>query len=234
MSVSFLNPPALRGSRSGMARPSRTTSWPQPDFMPGAQKPSLWMWAYLLLASLCLGLLLLQQYQLRVQAQQLEEQWLLLDQLSAQSGAARGTAATRGAVDASSSVNRTPELQARAWVIAAELRPELGKDWGSRWQALEQALPPGLQLQAMDLQGGSLRLEGSALEAERVMQLVDRLALQARSVPGSEVVLTRLQKPEGPLDGMAGGGAEAAGLRFEVVRRQASAVVPGSVLKGRG
>lgn len=217
MSVSFLNPRALR-----IAGPSRSTNWPQPDFMPAARKPGLWMWAYLLLASLCLGLLLLQQHQLRLQAQELDEQWQLLDKL------ARGTAKTRGPVDAISSGNKAPELQARAWAIATELRPALDKDWGSRWQALEQALPPGLQLQAMDLQGGSLRLEGSALEAERVMQLVDRLALQARSVPGSEVVLTRLQKPEGQAEGMAGE------LRFEVVRRQASGMSNASILKGRG
>jgi len=220
MRVSLLNPPALRGSRSA--------NWPQPDFMPAAQKPGLWMWAYLLLAALCLGLLLLQQHQLRLQAQQLEEQWLLLDQLSAQSAAARGTAAMRASKDASNTVNRTPELQARAWAITAELRPALGQDWGSRWQAVEQALPPGLQLQAMDLQGRTLRLEGSALEADRVMQLVDRLALQARSVPGSEVVLTRLQKPEGQAEGLAGE------LRFEVVRRQAPGAAPSSALKGWG
>ncbi len=217
MRLSVLNPPALRSEPA--SRSSAAARWPQPDFMPAPQRVGWGMWVYLGLALLSLGLLVAQQLQLRAQARELDAQWLLLDQLSA--GAAGGPSKSAAATPG-------PEMQARAWALADELRPPMGKDWGSRWQAVEQALPPGLQLQAMDMQGPLLRLEGSAQDAERVMQLVDRLALQARSLPGSEVVLTRLQKPEGPND------AAANELRFEVVRRQGSGAQPAAVLKGRG
>ncbi len=71
----------------------------------------------------------------------------------------------------------------------------------------ERALPPGVQLSTLDLDRQALRLEGQAAEAEAVTRLVDRLALQA--APGEEVVLTRLQRPDGAAEG----------LRFELVRR---------------
>ncbi len=100
-----------------------------------------------------------------------------------------------------------PAARSRTWAAARQL----DTDWAARWTELERALPPGLQLAALDLDGKTLRLEGQAAAADTVTQLVDRLALQA--APGEEVVLTRLQRPDMPGD--------SALLRFELVRRAA-------------
>ncbi|MEJ6005726.1 hypothetical protein WG899_09220 [Paucibacter sp. AS339] len=196
----------------------RSVAWPQPDFMPAARRPSAWMWLWLLMAALLLAQQCWQGQVLREQAQLLDEQWLLLDKLNA---AGAGRAAQPGKPAAESSASKTPELQRRAWALTAELRPRPGADWASRWLAVEQALPPGLQLQAMEMDAQALRLEGLSPQADLVMQLVDRLALQARESGGGEVVLTRLQKPEGLAEG-AGIDAASAGLRFELVRRRAA------------
>ena len=101
-----------------------------------------------------------------------------------------------------------PATRSRAWAAARQL----DTDWATRWSEVERALPPDLQLFALDLDARSLRLEGQAPAADAVTQLVDRLALKAG--PREEVVLTRLQGNEG-----------GAGLRFELVRR------PGGGLK---
>lgn len=177
------------------------TSWPQPDFMPAPVRPGMLMWAWLLVAA---GLVLAAGWrwqELQDQRAVLAEQAALLSRMAQPEQAAAPNSA---------------ELQRRAWALAAQLAPSKGEDWASRWLAVEQALPAGLQLQALEMEGAAMRLEGLAPRAELVMLLVDRLATQAASQQGgaSEVVLTRLQRPEGV--------AESDLLRFEVVRRRAN------------
>ncbi|WP_310389762.1 PilN domain-containing protein [Roseateles sp.] len=144
----------------------------------------------------------------------LAEQAVLLNQVAAADARGAGPEPLAKAAD----------LQRRAWALQAQLKPKQGEDWASRWLAVEQALPPGLQLQALEMEGASLRLEGLAAQADAVMQLVDRLATQASSVaagPAQEVVLTRLQRPEGSTKANeANEASESNALRFEVVRRR--------------
>lgn len=181
-------------------------SWPQPDFMPAHRSPSLLMWAWLLVAVCALLAAGLRWHELQDQRAVLAEQAVLLSRMAQPE---------KGATAAPNSA----ELQRRAAALAAQLVPAKGEDWPSRWLALEQALPAGLQLQALEMEGASLRLEGLAPQAELVMLLVDRLATQAagQQGPASEVVLTRLQRPEGAAEA-----AESNALRFEVVRRRAN------------
>ncbi len=188
--------------------------WPQPDFMPAPVRPGGLIWLWLLVAVVVLAALAVQALALREQAQGLTEQAFLLERLTQQSAAAVKPLAGR----AKSDLQRQ-----QVWAVAHQL----DADWVGRWTALEQALPPGLQLQALEMDGKKdgqmLRLEGLAPSADPVMQLVDRLALQAREkagASGSEVVLTRLQRPESGDKS----GAEVPGLlRFELVRRRAAA-----------
>jgi Tfp pilus assembly protein PilN len=179
-------------------------SWPQPDFMPAAVRPGLLMWAWLLVAGCALLAAGWRWHELQDQRAVLAEQAALLSRMAPPEQAAAPNSA---------------ELQRRAAALAAQLAPPQGEDWASRWLAVEQALPPGLQLQALEMEGASLRLEGLAPQADLVMQLVDRLATQAAGHHGaaSEVVLTRLQRPEGTAEA-----AESNLLRFEVVRRRAN------------
>jgi Tfp pilus assembly protein PilN len=179
-------------------------SWPQPDFMPAATRPGALIWAWLLLAVCALVAAGWRWHELQDQRAVLAEQAVLLSRMAQPAQAAAPNSA---------------ELQRRAAALAAQLAPPQGEDWASRWLAVEQALPPGLQLQALEMEGASMRLEGLAPTAELVMQLVDSLATQAAIHPpsmgaASEVVLTRLQRPEGV--------AESNLLRFEVVRRRAN------------
>ena len=189
--------------------------WPQPDFMPEPVRPGGLIWLWLLVSVAVLAALAVQALALREQAQGLTEQAFLLESLTQQSAAASKLPPGQA----------KPELQRQqVWAVAQQL----DADWVGRWTALEQALPPGLQLQALEMEGKTdsqtLRLEGLAPSADPVMQLVDRLALQAREkagTPGSEVVLTRLQRPEG---GDNKAGADEPGLlRFELVRRRSVA-----------
>jgi Tfp pilus assembly protein PilN len=183
--------------------------WPQPDFMPAPLRPGWLIWLWLLVSVAVLAAL-------AVQALALREQAFLLKRLTQQQSAPAGKPL---AGQAKSELQRQ-----QVWAVAHQL----DADWVGRWTALEQALPPGLQLQALEMDGKkdgqTLRLEGLAPSADPVMQLVDRLALQAREISAthaSEVVLTRLQRPEGS-DNKAG--ADEPGLlRFELVRRRAAA-----------
>ncbi|MDC8771001.1 PilN domain-containing protein [Roseateles albus] len=194
--------------------PSATT-WPQPDFMPAPQRPGVLMWGWLLISAAVLLALAWRWQDLQGQRGVLAEQAALLNKLAAvESRMASGVAPANAA-----------ELQRRAWGLYAQLQPKAGEDWASRWLALEQALPAGLQLQALEMVGAEMRLEGLAPSADLVMQLVDSLALQvanqqaAAAEARQEVVLTRLQRPEGVAEAEAGNA-----LRFEVVRRRASAL----------
>jgi len=128
----------------------------------------------------------------REEAQRLTEQSAVLDRI------ARPAATTK-------TKPPNPAARNRAWAVSRQL----DTDWAALWTDVERALPPGLQLSALDLDRQALRLEGQTGDADAVTHLVDRLAMQA--APGEEVVLTRLQKPDAPGDG--------AGLRFELVRR---------------
>ncbi|MCV2367313.1 PilN domain-containing protein [Paucibacter oligotrophus] len=150
-------------------------------------------------------------HELQDQRAVLSEQAGLLNKLADRESRATGAVAPANAAD----------QQRRAWGLHAQLRPKQGEDWASRWLAVEQALPAGLQIQALEMEGASLRLEGLAPTADLVMQLVDALATQAANHgpgPVSEVVLTRLQRPETPAEAAA----ESNALRFEVVRRRAN------------
>jgi Tfp pilus assembly protein PilN len=167
------------------------------------------MWAWLLVA---VGVLLALGWHWRALQDQrmvLFDQAALLNQLAAAELRVAGNAPPANSAD----------LQRRAWSLQAQLSPKPGDDWASRWLTVEQALPAGLQLQALEMEGASLRVEGLAPTADLVMQLVDRLATQAASGigPSHEVVLTRLQRPEGAAEA-----AESNALRFEVVRRRAN------------
>ncbi len=173
-----------------LAAPAARTG---PDFItpPSRMRPLLWAWAATAAAA-CV-LLALQVQGQRDEARRLAEQSTLLDRIAQPKVAAKPPdAAARG----------------RAWAVAREL----GTDWGTLWADVERALPPGLQIAALDLDRQALRLEGQASDADTVTRLVDRLTLHA--APGDQVVLTRLQKPETPGEGA---------LRFELVRRQGAA-----------
>lgn len=165
-----------------------------PDFIdqPSRIRPLIWAWAGAA-ATACV-LVALQAQGQREEAQRLAEQSGVLDRL------------TRPAV-AAKTKPPNPAARNRAWAVSRQL----GTDWAALWTDVERALPPGLQIGALDLDRQALRLEGQAADADAVTRLVDRLTLQA--APGEEVVLTRLQKPDSLDD--AGGGA----LRFELVRR---------------
>ncbi len=202
-----------------MAKKLTASTWPQPDFMPAAQRPGVLVWVWLLLVCCAVLALGLRWQDLQAQRAVLSEQAGLLSRLSnADQGKASKTAPANEA-----------ELQRRAWALAAQLSAQdsaqAGGSWASRWLDVERALPPGLQLQALEMEGASLRLEGLAPQAELVMQLVDRLSMQAAQQgtgagAASEVVLTRLQRPEGSAEGAQS--ADANALRFEVVRRRAT------------
>ena len=167
-----------------------------PDFIaqPSRMRPLVWAWAAAAAAA-CV-LVALQAQAQHEEAQRLAEQAAVLDRMARPAPAAKATAPSAGA-------------RSRTWAAARQL----DTDWAARWTGLERALPPGLQLAALDLDGKTLRLEGQSAEADAVTRLVDRLAMQAE--PGEEVVLTRLQRPDSP--------NEAAQLRFELVRRSAGA-----------
>jgi hypothetical protein len=164
-----------------------------PDFVPrpSALRPLMWAWAGTAAAA-CV-LVAMQALAQRDEAERLAEQARVLQKLDRPRPPAR-----TGAADTAQ--------RARAWAAARQLQT----DWASRWTVLERALPPDLQLTALDIDARALRLEGTAAAADAVTQLVDRLALQAD--PAEEVVLTRLQSQDSSRD-----------LRFEVVRRSAGA-----------
>ncbi len=163
-----------------------------PDFIaqPSRARPLIWAWAATAAAA-CV-LVALQAQSQHDEALRLQEQAAVLDRL------ARPAVATKARPP-------NPAARSRAWATALQL----GTDWGALWSDVEHALPPGLQLAALDLDRSALRLEGQAAEPDAVTRLVDRLAMTA--APGEDVVLTRLQRPEAA--------ADAGGLRFEVVRR---------------
>lgn len=163
-----------------------------PDFIPQPSRARQLIWAWAATAAAACVLVVLQAQGQRDEAQRLQEQAAVLDRM------ARPTAAI--------AKPSNPTARARAWSTAQQL----DTDWAALWTDVERALPPGLQLAALDLDRQALRLEGQATEPDAVTRLVDRLAMHA--APGQEVVLTRLQRPEAA--------ADAGGLRFEVVRRQ--------------
>lgn len=164
-----------------------------PDFIaqPSRMRPLVWAWAAAAAAA-CV-LIALQAQGQREEARRLAEQSSVLDRLARPAVAAKPKPAN-------------PAARNRAWSVSRQL----GTDWAALWTDVERALPPSLQMTALDLDRQSLRLEGQAGDADAVTRLVDRLTLQA--APGDEVVLTRLQKPDTLEDA---GGA----LRFELVRR---------------
>ena len=168
----------------------------EPDFIAQASRARPLMWGWAATAAAACVLVALQAQGQREEAQRLAEQAVVLERI------ARPAIVTKARAP-------NPAARSRAWAAARQL----GTDWAALWSDVERALPPGLQLAAMDLDRQSLRLEGQAGEADAVTRLVDRLAMHA--APGEEVVLTRLQRPE-PL-------ADAGGLRFEVVRRMGAA-----------
>ncbi|WP_457423978.1 hypothetical protein [Roseateles sp. P5_E7] len=168
----------------------------EPDFIaqPSRARSLIWVWAATAAAA-CV-LVALQARSQHEEAQRLAEQAAVLDRI------ARPAAVTKARPP-------NPAARGRAWAAARQL----DTDWSALWSDVERALPPGLQLAAMDLDRQALRLEGDAGDADAVTRLVDRLAMHA--APGEEVVLTRLQRPEPP--------ADAGRLRFEVVRRMGAA-----------
>lgn len=174
---------------------------PGPDFIapPSPARPLMWAWAAT--AAAACALVAVQALGQRDEAGRLAEQAALLDRITRQHTAAPAAAAPPN-----------PAARSRAWAVAGQL----DTDWPALWTAVERALPPGVQLTGLDLDRQALRLEGQTAEADAVTRLADRLALQA--APGDEVVLTRLQRPDG-----SPGGAADAGLRFELVRRAGSA-----------
>ena len=163
-----------------------------PDFIAQASRGRPLMWAWAATAAAACALVAVQAQGQHEEAQRLQEQAAVLDRIARPATLAKA---------------KPPNLAARsrAWVVARQL----DTDWAALWSDVERALPPGLQLAALDLDRQALRLEGQAGEPDAVTRLVDRLALQA--APGDEVVLTRLQRPDTPGD--------TGGLRFELVRR---------------
>lgn len=166
-----------------------------PDFVaqPARARPLVWAWAAT--AAAACALVAVQAQGQHEEAQRLQEQAAVLDRIARPAVAAKA---------------RPPNAAARsrAWAVSRQL----DTDWLALWSDVERALPTGLQLAALDLDRQALRLEGQAGEPDAVTRLVDRLAMQAP--PGDEVVLTRLQRPEGSGE---------AGLRFELVRRTGAA-----------
>lgn len=163
-----------------------------PDFIaqPSRARPLIWAWAATAAAA-CV-LVVLQAQSQHDEAQRLLEQAAVLDRLARPATAPKARPPN-------------PAARSRAWATAQQL----GTDWATLLSDMERALPPGLQLAALDLDRSALRLEGQAGDPDAVTRLVDRLAMTA--APGEDVVLTRLQRPETAADG--------GGLRFEVVRR---------------
>lgn len=164
---------------------------PGPDFIAPPARGRALAWAWAAAASAACALVAVQVLDQRQEAQRLADQAGVLARMAAPRPGATAPAAQR----------------AKVWAAARQL----DLDWAGRWTELEQALPPDVQLAALDMDGSSLRLEGQTQAADAVTQLVDRLALRAAA--GEEVVLTRLQRPE------AAAGADL--LRFELIRRKA-------------
>jgi len=162
-----------------------------PDFIAQPSRTRRLIWAWAATAAAACVLVGLQAQGQREEALRLQEQAAVLDRI------ARPAAAKPKPPN--------PAARSRAWAVSRQL----DTDWAALTSDVERALPPGLQLTALDLDRQSLRLEGQAGEADAITRLVDRLAMSA--APGDDVVLTRLQRPETP--------ADASGLRFEVVRR---------------
>lgn len=168
---------------------------PGPDFIaqPSRLRPLMWAWAATAAAA-CV-LVVMQAQGQREEAQRLAEQAAVLDRIARPAAAARAKPAD-------------PAKRTQAWAVARQL----DTDWAALWTDVERAIPPGLQLAALDLDRQGLRAEGQAGDADTVTRFVDRLALQAG--PRDEVVLTRLQRPDA---------SEGELLRFELVRRAAGA-----------
>lgn len=166
---------------------------PGPDFIAHPSPARRLMWAWAATAAAACALLAAQALEQHDEGQRLAEQATVLARIDR--AAARAT-----------SPQPAPNLAARqrAWAVA----DQLNTDWPALWSTVERALPPGVQLNALDLGRQVLRLEGQAAEAEAVTRLVDRLTLAAQ--PGQEVMLNRLQLADGPAD---------SGLRFELSRR---------------
>lgn len=165
-----------------------------PDFVPQPAPGRAWVWAWMAAAASACALMAWQAEDQRAERERLTEQDSVLSRLE--------RPATRASV---SPMPVNPAARARAWGVARQL----DTDWAHLWTDVERALPPGVQLVALDLDRQGLRLEGLATDADAVTRLVDRLALAA--APGEEVVLTRLQRPDT--------GADMNRLRFELVRR---------------
>lgn len=163
-----------------------------PDFIAQPSRARSLVWAWAATAAAACALVALQAQSQHDEAQRLQEQAAVLDRL-----------ARPAMVPKARPPN--PAARSRAWATAQQL----DTDWAALWSDVERALPPGLQLTALDLDRHALRVEGQAGEPDAVTRLVDRLAMTA--APGEDVVLTRLQRPETA--------ADAGGLRFEVQRR---------------
>lgn len=170
---------------------AQTGGQPGPDFVPQPSRMKTLAWAWAATAAAACVLIALQAQGQREEGQRLDEQAAVLDRLARPARLARAKPAD-------------PAMRARAWAAARQL----DTDWAALWAGVERALPPGVQLGALDLDRQALRVEGQAGDAEAVTRFADRLALQAAA--GDEVVLTRLQRPDD---------AGEAALRFELVRR---------------
>ncbi|MBI3347305.1 MAG: PilN domain-containing protein [Burkholderiales bacterium] len=175
-------------AREALGHPGRQ---PGPDFIPQPSRMRPLMWAWAATAAAACALVAVQAQGQHEEGLRLAEQAAVLDRIARPAP----TTPTKAP---------NPAARARAWAVSQQL----GTDWAALWTDVERALPPGLQLAALDLDHQALRLEGQAGDPDAVTRLVDRLTLQA--TPGEEVVLTRLQRPDAAGD---------AGLRFEVVRR---------------
>ena len=167
---------------------------PGPEFISrlASARPLAWLWAGA--AAAACAVVALQARDVADESARLAEQSDVLQRL-ARPAPARAASAPN------------PAARSRAWAAARQL----DTDWAARWTDVERALPPDLQLVALDLDSRSMRIEGRAPTADPVTTLVDRLAVQGAA--SEEVVLTRLQRDE------AGGG-----LRFEVVRRASGGI----------
>lgn len=165
-----------------------------PDFIPQPPAGRALIWAWGAAAAAACALIGIQAQGQHEEAQRLAEQAAVVDRLARP--AAISTVKAKAA---------NPASRLRALTVARQL----DNDWATLWTDVERALPPGVQMLAIDLDRQTLRLEGLATDADAVTRLVDRLAMQAG--PEEEVVLTRLQKPET--------GVDLNSLRFELVRR---------------